>query len=54
MGNKELSSKSDVGWSQMQRMSEKMFLKIATRKDVGGWLETGRRGVLGSVPSKHC
>lgn len=50
LGNKELKSQS----IQMQRMSEKMVLKIATRKEVGGWLETGRRGIPECVPSKHC
>lgn len=34
-------------------MAEKMAL-IATRKEVGGWPEAGKKGVLGSVASKHC
>lgn len=28
-------------------------LKVGTGKEVGGW-EAGRRGVTGSVLSKHC
>lgn len=31
-------------------MVEKV-LKVATEKEVGGWLKAGRRGVPGSVPS---
>ena len=31
-----------------------MLPKVVTGKVVGGWSEAGRRGVPGSVPSKHC
>lgn len=54
MGIKELSSKSSVDWSQMQEMSEKMVLKIVTRKELEEWLEVRRKGVPGSFSSKHC
>ena len=37
-------------------MTETMVLAVVTRKEVGGWLEAGRRRTpfLGSVPSKYC
>lgn len=47
------AQKSCVGWFQRLRVAEKMAL-IATRKEVGGWPEAGKKGVPGSVPSKHC
>lgn len=28
--------------------------KVVSGKRVGGWSEAGKRGVPGSVPSKHC
>lgn len=31
-----------------------MAPKVATGIKVGGWLEADKRGVLGSVLSKHC
>lgn len=34
-------------------MAEKMVPKISMGKEVVGRLEDGRRGILGSVPSKH-
>ena len=51
VGIKELTTKNGVGRSrrQMARVPG-----VATRKEVGEWSETGRRGVPASVPSKHC
>lgn len=49
-GNKELSSKHSVSWSQRPRIVEKV-LKVAPGKEAGGWWKAGRRGVPGSVAS---
>ena len=54
MGKKELSSKHGVGWTQWSRIAEWLILKIETGKKVGGWPETGARGVPGSLLSDHC
>lgn len=35
-------------------MAEKMVGKVAAIEEAGGWLEAGRRGVLGCVLSRHC
>lgn len=51
-GNEGLSSEYSVDWSQRQRAAEQMVLKVVT-EEVGGWSESGRRGVPGSVLSKH-
>lgn len=52
VGSKELTTKNGVGRSRRQRMAR--VPGVATRKEVGEWSETGRRGVPASVPSKHC
>lgn len=48
----KFSSQNSVGGSWKPRMAE-MVLKAETGEEVGGWLEGGRKGVPGSVPSKH-
>lgn len=53
IGNKELSSENSAGVSLRQRVAEKKLLKAMTRKEVGGWPEPGRKGIPGSVLSKH-
>lgn len=36
ISSKELSSKSSVGWTQRQKMAEKIVLKDVTGKEVDG------------------
>lgn len=43
LSNKELNSKSSVGWSRVA----KMLPKVAPGKEAGRWLEAGRRGIPG-------
>lgn len=34
-------------------MAEKMGPKVVTGQKVGGWWEAARKGILGSIQSKH-
>lgn len=49
IGNKELSSKYGVGWSQRPKISEWLILKAVTGKKAGGKLEVGASGIPGSL-----
>ena len=54
ISNKELNLKNGVSWSWRLGIVEWLVPKVVTGQKVGGWLEAGGRGVLGSVPSKYC
>lgn len=32
----------------------KVVMKVVTGKEVKGWSEAERKGIPGSVPTKHC
>ena len=54
ISNRELNSKNGVGWCLRQGISKKIIPKTFTGKEIGKWLEAGKKDIPGSVLSKHC